>query len=194
MATKVKIISLAFNLLGQESINEIQLDKKWHGAASDQFDSLYDEYQSNYAWLFSTTILNCSPDSTPPPITTWSYQYTIPVDALVIYYIENAQNYKIFGNKIFTNVNNINLIYRSRKQVSDMPSFFASLMKYGLTAAMAMPMTKQSDLIKVYEAKADTQLIIARHIDGSQQPNNVIQATPLIDVRWRANPGNWIRC
>jgi len=138
--------------------------------------------------------LNCSPDLSSPALSQWRYQYTIPVDALVIYYIDNVNSYKIYGNKIYTNLNNIDLIYRKSAQVKDIPEYFASVMKYSLASALAMPITKQKALVQFYDSTANRQLIQARHIDGSQQPNLIIQSSPLIDVRNRASSGSWYWC
>lgn len=179
MASDVSICSNALLLIGHSKISA--LNESEHAEAF--YDSAYEDMLSLHKWNFATRKSVSLSRLTATPQNEFSYAYQLPTDMLILDRTYPSTNYKIFGDKLYSNHNSVEIDYRYRVVESDLPPYVVTLMQYRLAALFAVPVTSNKSTAELWEKAAKGQLRTAKFLDSQQAPADPISDNPFIDVR-----------
>lgn len=176
--SKTRIISDTFILLGKQPINDIDTGNPIHAAALSIYDDIIrPTLLSKHPWRFAyqhQILVRLTADS---PIPDWKYQFQLPTLPAVFMPIKVYPNvdYIIYQDKIFANVEELELDYIADVEEKDFPPYFVTLCIYALAANIGLLVTQKPNLEVIYEKKASLQLALAMGLDGFQMPNPIIE-------------------
>lgn len=181
MVSKVSIISEAFLLLGQSRpINDLN-DTPQTVAASSFYDTLYPWALTTHPWRFAMHLRELNQLTEKPILDIWRFAYQLPADYLQLYRIYPINNnFSIYEDTIFSNFDNpLILEYTAQVTPPRFAHYFTLLLIYAIAGHMAMMVTQQEALAKLWTDKADQQLVFARTLDSQAQPSPVITSNPI---------------
>jgi len=169
MASDAQICSLALAKLGQLPINSLSQSAPRAEKCNAVYALLRDVELSEHNWDFATKyVLLALVDETPAY--GYSYSYQLPSDFLKITRVDDTDlDYRIVGDKLYTNINEIGIEYI--RQVTDSGEFsapFIDLLVARLVKDLSWAMTNSKGMVEL--AAAD-YIIIRRKAIGvdSQQ-------------------------
>jgi len=187
MSSKIAFISQAFTLLGKGPIHSLEVTPQAQTAAV-LYDRIYPTLLTRTYWHFARKIgeeLNLIDDVTG--VDEWQYAYQLPVNILQLYRLRPNVNYVIAEDKIYTNYKNLTngfrIDYTYQIKENKLPVYFQTALVYTIAAEIAMPITQQTSLAKLWTQKARAALSYAMWNDASNSPSELIQSNPL----WRAH-------
>lgn len=184
MASPIEIINKALIDLGQSAITSFSeeiagkysLDVKWDMARKSLLRAHY--------WNFAMMRVELAQSSTAPAFG-YSYKYALPVNCLRVVQVNRDDNYKLENGFILTNSPTCFLKYIA--DITDTlkwSSDFVELMAAKLAAELSFTVTRDKDLIPVFNSLYKNALEQARINDASEDIEDVfIGGTSLIDVR-----------
>jgi len=182
--TKTQIISMAFELLGNAQIMSLNPESNPHHASASRF---YDQELKNiltmHPWRFAMKTRDLIADFDDPTNERWRYKYVIPLDVLSIYKV-NVFGYTIFDDRIYANVNSLQIDCLEEVSTDKFPPYFVTLLVYRLAELLSLKITQKTDLAKYWSAKADQQYIRARTIDINQVPSQVVSYDPIYSAHF----------
>lgn len=163
-----------------------------HGTAESEIASaLYapvrDSLLSSYPWTFASaqstlTKLNEAPEA--------DYQNAFQLPNNFLRAISAGQstrargiNYRIVGDTLQTNANDIVLNYIYRPEEEEFPPFFDMALITRLAAEFSIPVTESTSRTDALYQYAEREFARARQIDAQQDSPNAIENFTLIDVR-----------
>jgi hypothetical protein len=199
--TALSICSDALQMLGAKAISSFTEGTD----EANVSDSLYPDVKKQtlliYPWSFVYKKTQISKLLTTPT-TEYKYQFQLPGDRIgpprsvttsATPGANTIRDYRIFGDKLLTNEETIFIDYPYDVAEYDMPVYMVQLLKYMMAWHLAMPITDQVEKAQYWQGvavgSADQNgrggyTRIAMNMDGSGQPNFVIQEFPLVDVRF----------
>ena len=168
-------------------------------------DSLYQDVKKQtlliYPWSFVYKKSQISKLVTTPT-NEYKYQFQLPGDRIgpprevrtsSTPGAGTIRDYRIFGDKLLTNEETIFIDYPYDVQEYEMPVYMVQLLKYMMAWHLAMPITDQTEKAQYWQGVAvgtpeqngrGGYTRIAMNMDGTGQPNFVINDFPLVDVRF----------
>jgi hypothetical protein len=180
--TKIGLISKALILCGEKPLNSLTEDRYGATVGANLFEMIYEnELQSN-RWRFSVKKGALS-RLVAAPLNQWLYAYQLPTDCLLPLHVYPVANYEIYGDRIYTDLAEVELDYQFKPDVSDVPAYFATLMTYALARDMINPITASKTDVEVMSAKYRYQRGIALFADAQGRPATTVQRNPFVDVR-----------
>ena len=199
--TSLSICSDALLMLGAKPISSFDEGSDEASVANRLYTDIKNQALLMYPWSFSFKKTPCARLITTP-VNEYRYEYQLPGDRLTsprAVYDTNAtsvpprKEYRIIGDKILTDYEQIYIDYQYSVAEYDMPSYFVQLMKYMLTWHFALPITDQTDKSQYWQSVAvgspadngrGGYLRQAMNIDGQGNPSNAINDFSLIAVRY----------
>jgi len=168
-------------------------------------DRLYpdvrDQALTTYPWSFSFKKVALARLVTIPT-TEYEYEYQLPSDRLTSprgVFNSNSvgapfrNEYRIMGDKLLTNYEEVYVDYQYSVPEYAMPTYFIQLLKYILAWHLSLPITDQTEKAQYWQTIAvgtpgengrGGYMRQAMNIDGQGQPINAIQDFSLINVRY----------
>ena len=139
--TKTKICNKAIARVGGELISNIDSDTSNEASwCNTLWDDIVDEILTMYEWSFARTYAELTADGTDPDFE-YDYRYALPSDPYCLKVRElydNTSDYKIHGRYIYTNAEEVDLIYTKRiTSVTDFSPLFISALATLLAAKVA---------------------------------------------------------
>lgn len=189
MTSVIRIINNSFINLGKSPVIDAGSPNinPQYAAAVDIYDELIQSILTQYPWRFAIKTFELNILVDPPPVERWTKQAQIPGDLLIIYRTEPIINYEIARDKIYLlNEQNVKIDYIFRPLESEFPPYFTDAMILQLTSRIAMSVTQQATIAEFWNEKAEKQLVIAKHLDATIQP----QPTPIRDSLWASHFGS----
>ena len=180
MASQIKIISGAMVLIGANPISSLSEGTEGRVAA-ELYDDIYEGVLSSFRWRFATKQVLLS-RLTETPLNTYDYQYQLPTDLVMIIKGETADDYEIYGDKLYSNLPSVSIDYVHKVDETLLPPYFTLMLKYLLAASFAIPVTDNATKAQTYATLYETQFRIAKNIDSTQRPSVSIQDSPLTDI------------
>mgnify|MGYP001577786875 CR=1 FL=1 len=173
--TKVNIISNAFVLLGKNPIVAIDSSNPAQSAVSTLYDALLlNELTRGQPWRFSigTQELTRTNDT---PINGWLYEYQLPSNFLRLVRTYNNSNavisYDLYQDRILTNSTVVKVDFIFKVNESLFPPYFYMLMVYDVAAHIAMTITQDVTIVKIWQDAYKEQKLVAEYIDSITTPN-----------------------
>jgi hypothetical protein len=199
--TALSICSDALLMLGAKPISSFDEGTDEASVANRLYADIKDQALLMYPWSFSFKKTSIARLITTP-INEYRYEYQLPGDRLTsprAIYDTNATNvpprkeYRIIGDKLLTDYEQVYIDYQYSVPEFDMPSYFVQLLKYMMTWHLALPITDQTDKSQYWQSVATGApgengrggyLRQAMNIDGAGNPTNAINDFSLIAVRY----------
>jgi hypothetical protein len=183
MATKLDTISNALLRIGDKTINSLDEGSFRATVASSLYDNIYESELSSHTWGFARSLSTLARTTTAPIIDKWNYIYQLPSDLITILTFYPRSDYEIYGDKIYSNQQSLQLDYYAKVSETLWPGYFAKLMEYALAKEFAIPIrenTSTSELMyKMYLGQGQR----ARALDSKQRMQRQIQDSPFLEVR-----------
>lgn len=188
MATKIEIVSKAFELLGEKPIIELDTGNPQHQAASKWYDLVVSAVLGgSYTWRFATNIRKLSPSTESSPDPDYVYAYYFPSDLKKLYRVEPNISYKIYGNSLMINSQQITVYYTRDVSAKDFPDYFVLFIIYELASKLANMITGDLNNVKYFLQEAELQGRKARSTDSQQYPNLSFPRGYIYNSRWTSN-------
>lgn len=183
MATKINTISNALLLIGDDTINNLADGSQRGRVASALYDNIYEAELSTHPWYFARAVSQLAKLTEASTIDRWRNIFQLPTDLISIITFNPSSDYEIYGNKVYSNMNTLQIDYIAKVSESKWPGYFAKLMEYALAKEFAIPIrenTTTSELMyKMYLGMGQK----ARALDSKQKIQRPIQSTPFLNVR-----------
>lgn len=180
--SKISILSKAAILCGEKPITSLSEDRYAVTVGAALFELYFENEVQSGSWRFATAKRALSRLSTTP-LNQWQYAFQIPADCLIPVGVYPRQPYEIYGSHIYTNATSLDLEYRVKPNVSQLPAYFSLLMAYRLAADMIKPITESDDAVDIMERKYRLQRNLALYADAQGRPNPQIVDSPFTDIR-----------
>jgi len=199
--TSLSICSDALLMLGAKPISSFDEGTDEASVANRLYPDIRDQALLMYPWSFSFKKTSIARLITTPT-NEYRYEYQLPGDRLTsprAIYDSNAvgipprKEYRIIGDKLLTDYEQVYIDYQYAVPEYDMPSYFVQLLKYMMSWHLALPITDQTDKSQYWQSVAvgspsdngrGGYLRQAMNIDGAGNPTNAINDFSLIAVRY----------
>jgi hypothetical protein len=199
--TALSICSDALLMLGAKPISSFDEGTDEASVANRLYPDIKDQAILMYPWSFSYKKVSIARLITTP-INEYRYEYQLPGDRLTsprAVYDTSATNipprkeYRIIGDKLLADYEEVYIDYQYSVAEFEMPSYFVQLLKYMMTWHLALPITDQTDKSQYWQSVATGSpaengrggyLRQAMNIDGAGNPTNAINDFSLISVRY----------
>lgn len=181
--SKIDLISKALILCGEEPLNSLSDQRYGATVGANLFEMLYEnELQSN-RWRFAMTKSALS-KLAAVPLNQWKNAFQLPPDMLLPIGIFPADlTYEIYGDRIYTDRETVELDYLFKPVVTAVPAYFATLMTFTLAQHMIKPITESDAAVKVMSDKYDKQRGIAMYADAQGRPAKPSFSDPFVNNR-----------
>lgn len=180
--TKIGIISAAAVLCGEKPVISLNEDRYAATVGSTLFEILYENEVQTGSWRFATKKWSLS-RLVLTPLNQFRYAYQLPVDCLIPSHVYPRTQYEIFGDRIYTDAESVELDGRFKPPITALPAYFALLMVYSLAKDMIKPITESDDAQTKMERKFSLQLSRALFADAQGRPATPVQDNPFVQVR-----------
>jgi len=199
--TALTICSDALLMLGAKPISSFDEGTDEASVANRLYSDIKNQAIVTYPWSFSFKKTSIARLITTPT-NEYRYEYQLPGDRLAAprnVYDSNAvgipprKEYRIMGNKLLTDYEQVYIDYQYSVPEYDLPQYFVQLLKYMVTWHLALPITDQTEKSQYWQSVAigspaengrGGYLRQAMNIDGLNQPTNAINDFSLIAVRY----------
>jgi len=199
--TSLSICSDALLMLGAKPISSFDEGTDEASVANRLYPDIRDQALLMYPWSFSFKKTSIARLITTPT-NEYRYEYQLPGDRLTsprAVYDSNAvgipprKEYRIIGDMLLTDYEQVYIDYQYAVPEYDMPSYFVQLLKYMMSWHLALPITDQTDKSQYWQSVAvgspsdngrGGYLRQAMNIDGAGNPTNAINDFSLIAVRY----------
>lgn len=180
--TQIGLISKALVLLGEKPLQSLTDQRYGATVGANLFDLIYENEISSNRWRFSCN-KRALAQLLDSPLNEFQYAFQLPTDMLLPIGTYPSSYYEIYGDRLYTNNNEVDLEYVFKPELAKLPSYFAMLMTYALARDMVKPITESDNGVEVWEAKYSRQRDRAMYADAQGRPNKPITDSPFTDVR-----------
>lgn len=170
---KINICNKALALVGANSIGSFTEDSQESRVANSEYDDTKLSLLSEYLWDFSITQASLGL-LTSEPLFGFKYAYQIPVGCLRIRLNSERMEYKVYGDKIFTNAKDLKCEYQFIPDETKLPIYFIEALKYKLCVKFALAITDDKTKYEMFEEKATREAKKAKNIDAQNSTNDYI--------------------
>lgn len=182
MATDISMSSNALLLLGHNTINSFTEAGAGARAASNMYQVVYDDAITSYPWRFAIKKVTLS-KLAAAPLNEWSNAFQLPGDVLLTYRTFPRSIFEIYEDKLYSNLETIEIDYWFSPEEPTLPPFFVKYMQYLLAAEFAISVTDNRSLAETFDSKASQHRLIAMNRDSQSRTNFAIESAPFIEVR-----------
>lgn len=185
MASNIDISSNALVLIGDEPINSFSDAGAGAQVAANLYPDTKKRMLSEHPWSFALKQQKLNRLSQRPDILTgYSYAYQIPPDLIRLWNVQTWSDYIIIGELIYSNQTELLATYVYDVEEVLMPPHFVKALEYSLASDFAIAITEDNNLATLMETKAINAKNQAMGIDSQNRPQQAIQDSPLIGVRY----------
>jgi hypothetical protein len=181
--TKIRLISDAAVLLGEEPISDLENDDRNSVViGSNLFDRIYDDELQSNRWRFAVTKKTLS-KLAAEPLNEWQAAFLLPSDLLLLIRVYPDHRYEVYGDRIYSNANRLDADYVFRPEVTAVPAYFARMVTYAVARDMARALTESDTTVQDMQDRYLTQRNRALYADAQGRPNIAFSDSPFTDVR-----------
>jgi hypothetical protein len=142
---------------------------------------------SAYPWSFATCtkdLARCSEE----PIADYKYSYQLPSDFLRVISAGMGNSsrgieYKIVGNKLYTNHSSVVLKYIYSPREEDLPPYFIESLIAKLASEFCIPITESTSRAEMLKKLSDELFQKARVLDSQQDTPDKFEDFSLVEIR-----------
>lgn len=182
MATKVSMSSNALLLIGHGTINSFSDPGAGARAASNLYDTVYEDAITSYPWRFAMGKVSLS-KLVATPLNEWTNAFQLPGNLLLTYKTYPRSDFEIYEDKLYSNLDTVEIDYWFKPDESALPPYFVKYMQYLLAAEFAISVTDNRTLADTFNEKAGQQALVAMNRDSQGRTNNAIESSPFTECR-----------
>jgi hypothetical protein len=170
--TDISVVNGALIMVGADDINTLNDNTMEAKLAKSVYTDTKQMLLQYYPWRFSLKQIDLGGALVAPPLfAKWKYKYKLPADTLRIISLENEEDYEVFEDEVYTNVNPCRIIYQFKISETDMPSYFIRSLQFHLARIFSISLQEDKSKMDIFDKMADKETARARQIDAQQQPN-----------------------
>lgn len=175
--TKISLISDALVLLGEKPASSLTENRYGVTVGANLFEGIYENELCSNRWRFAMT-KDALSQLVDAPLNEWQYAYQLPTDMLLPIGVYPSSGYEIYADHLYTNQSSVELDHMFKPDVSEIPAYFAQLMRYALARDMIKPITESDQGVQIMQAKYAIQRDRAMFADSQGRPNRSIAHSP----------------
>ena len=180
--SNIELCSKALNKIGANSITSFEDDSVESEICESIYLTLKQKLLSLYSWSFATKTTQLL-NSDIVQKYGYNYAYVLPIDFLRAIKISSCEKYKIAGNYLFSNQENIELEYIADVDEEYFSPLFVSSFIYLLAAELSISLLNDTSRYALFYRLFNSEIKEAKSVDSMQQSNKTINNFSLIDVR-----------
>ena len=185
--TKIDLCSRALVKLGANpiaSFNEATAEAK---VCTQLYEPTVESLLAAYPWRFALEKAG-SARLVSTPTADYQYAYQLPNDCVRVLSAGNGSTsqglqYKIIGNTLHTNAEQVVISYIARPDESTFPPFFSNALIARLGAELCLPLTESTTRTDYMYNRAEEEFKAAKLTDSQQDVPSCFQDFSLIEVR-----------
>ncbi len=182
MSNDIEICSNALLLLGHDTISSFTEGTTGSKVAANLYPLTYRSLLSSHRWRFAVGKMTLS-RLVDVPLNEWTYAYQLPADYINAIKVYPASDYEIYEDKLYSNMNTVDLDYIFEPEESKLPPYFEEALELRLASKFAFPVTSNKSTGDLYNTMFEMQLRKAKFLDSQARPQVALQESPFIDVR-----------
>ena len=174
----VVICNFGMNLLGVEEITSLNEASRAANVCKTAYSLSKESLLRSHFWNFAKKRTTLSPDVTPPSFG-YSYQFSLPSEAVVWRFIDCDEQVVQEGRKLLSNASSIKLVYVSNSVTeADFDPSFAKSLSIRIAADTCHKLTQNVSLGQKLEAEFKESIAEAKRMNAiSQSPEGLIIST-----------------
>ncbi|MBQ3696264.1 MAG: hypothetical protein II938_04810 [Alphaproteobacteria bacterium] len=185
--TKIDLCSRALVKLGASTIASFDEDTAEAKVCMQLYEPTLESLLASYPWRFALEKVELARLVTAPKAD-YKYAYQLPNDCVRILSAGNGiksqgLKYKIVGNTLHTNSEQVMISYIRRPNESEFPPFFCNALIARLSAELCLPLTESTTRTDYMYNRADEEFKMAKLTDSQQDIPACFQDFSLIEVR-----------
>lgn len=185
--TDISICSKALFKIGVDGIVSFEDGTAESEISNNLYGLIRDGLLSSYPWSFATSQKKLAKLS-ESPMADYQYAYLLPNDYLRLISAGSGNRglgleYRIQGNKLHTNSNEVLITYIYRPKEEDFPAFFCEALTTKLAAELCLPLTEDNAKTNLLSKKAEDEIKTARLVDSQQATPKKFEDFTLVEVR-----------
>jgi len=178
MPTQLGIINNALLMTGANTINTLSDSSREARVAAASYPTTLNDLISRHPWTFTLGQTRLA-QLTQEPLFGFDHAYQLPVDPEVIRVIRKnnpTNDYQIYQDKLFTDDNEVEILYQFNPGEEAFPSYFARLVELENAKMFAFMLLQDETQAQIFERMAAQQMRAARNIDSQNDPPAGIDA------------------
>jgi len=179
MTTKLQIINNALLMVGAETISTLTDSSREARVASSVYDVTREDLLARNPWDFALGQVQLAQVATTP-LFGFDHAYQLPVNpkALRIMRKNDPPNdYRIFEDKLYTDDNEVAIIFLFDPGEQNYPAYFIRLIEYELAKIFAFALMQDETQGQIFENLMARQMRVARSINAQNSPSTQIDST-----------------
>jgi hypothetical protein len=183
MATKLSIISNSLLILGHDVLTSLSDSGRVARIAINLYDDIKQDELTSSNWNFAKQKVQLA-KLTTDPVDEFSSAYQLPSDLLKLLKITPRTNYRIYGDKLYTNESGVIFAdYIANVGEETFPPTFSRMLSMALAADEAIPVREDFATSQLLEQRYIKRRNRAVQADSSQTPQDRIASNPFIAAR-----------
>ncbi|MFV0627160.1 MAG: hypothetical protein ACK5N8_07415 [Alphaproteobacteria bacterium] len=185
--TDISICSQALLKIGVDGIVSFEDGTAEADISNNLYSLIRDGLLSSYPWSFATAQKRL-PKLLEAPLVDYANAYLLPNDYLRMISAGAGNRglgleYRIQGNKLHTNSDEVIITYIYRPKEENFPAFFCEALTTKLAAEFCLPLTEDNAKTNLLNKKAEDEVKTARLIDAQQATPKKFEDFTLVEVR-----------
>jgi len=185
--TKIDLCSRALVKLGAKAIASFNEATAEAEACVQLYEPTVESLLAAYPWRFALEKAKLA-RLVANPTADYQYAYQLPNDCVRVLSAGNSAksqglHYKIVGDTLHTNAEDVVISYISRPDESSFPPFFSNALIAKLAAELCLPLTESTTRTDYMYARAEEEFKMAKLTDSQQDVPSCFQDFSLIEVR-----------
>ena len=180
--SNIELCSKALNKIGANSITSFNDDTVESEICESIYLTLKQKLLSLYSWSFAIKTAQLLQDNNVQRYD-YNFAYILPNDFLRAIKISSDGKYKIFGNHLFSNEENVELEYIADVDEEYFSPLFISSFIYLMAAELSVSLLNDTSKYSLFYRLFNSEIKEAKSMDSMQQTNKTLKNFSLIDVR-----------
>ena len=172
MITKQDLCSMALLKLGEKPLTSLNADTASAQLARTLYDTTIESLLSGHPWRFATQNISIERNQ--------DNEFIIPNNVLRILRCSG----RIYGNKILSNTDTVQILAVVRLTAEQFPSYFISLATTKLAIEFCAPLTGNQQTLRMLISLYESEFQNAKFIDSTTDVNSGIEQFSLINTRF----------
>jgi len=198
--TAVEIVNQALVLLGAEPINSLADESAEANTANTLYPTCKAELLVRCPWRFAIKQATLARSTFTPTdakgVEQWDFAYRMPADMLRMRSVRGRPPYEIYGDLLYTNVDQVLIDYWRDCEEAELPPDFVKALANRLAADMAVSITEDRTRAEHYAVIAEDLIKRAITTDLQARPEEPANNATLLQVRFGGdssvnNDGTW---
>jgi len=182
MTSKIEIINNALLLVGAETLQTLTDSSREARVAASVYDTTKEDIISRHPWNFSLGQVQLA-QVAATPLFGFDHAYQLPVDPKAIRVIKKntpRNDYRLLEDKLYTDDNQVEILYQFDPGEQNYPSYFRRLLEYELAKMFAFALMQDETQGQVFEGLMTRQMRAARTIDSQSSPSREMDASEFV--------------